>query len=419
MNWYAKLVAIAVIAIPLYLWRVTLFGIPTTVFELLVASLVVIGLATPSIREQWRAAEQMLPRPLVLLIAVFIFSTFLSCLISDVPAVSFGIFKSLIITPLLLGWIVYAGIGGSIQSALIVSGVVVSCISALSFRWGDRLSGIYDVPNSLALYIAPLTVVATTAALTTTKWRAWYILAAVIMGVTLLVTQSIAGLCATLLVVGIVAFKTRGGHLMVKITSLAVMIGVMALYLFATGRVAYMLLPITDGEANSVSVRLQLWSVASELIQEHPLLGIGLGQFEPAYQQKLHERFASLPLSEGEIKRGWKQPLREFVFRDPHNWLLSFWLNTGLLGLLSFLALHVYLVWRVVNLKPITSNLLPPVVALLTLVLFGLVDTIYWKNDLAAVHWVLLALLGGSLKNGLPNVRSELWANRIENQERR
>ncbi|HLD25813.1 MAG TPA: hypothetical protein VJC05_02120, partial [Candidatus Andersenbacteria bacterium] len=59
-----------------------------------------------------------------------------------------------------------------------------------------------------------------------------------------------------------------------------------------TGRGQYLLSPLFSDTPNSISVRGQLWSVAAELITEHPFLGIGLGQFEPAYQEKLHDRFA-------------------------------------------------------------------------------------------------------------------------------
>ena len=134
-----------------------------------------------------------------------------------------------------------------------------------------------------------------------------------------------------------------------------------------------------DSQA-SLAVRKQLWSVSGELIGKSPIVGVGLGQFEPHYQRVLHQRFW-----DAERQGEGPAPLREFVFRDPHNWPLSFWLNSGLLGLIGFIGVHTVALHR-------TSNR-AAAAALICLLLFGLVDTIYWKNDLAALQWLLLVIL--------------------------
>lgn len=361
---YLASVAVAIVAIPAYLLRLSVFSLPTNVFELLVVALVATGFLIPAVRRQWRTAERLLPRPVIVLVGLFVLAALISAVISDVPRVSFGILKSWIIIPLLLAWIVYGwrGEGWKIEKALILSGVIVSILSLAQFQWGERLAGIYDVPNSLALYLTPLVILVAAR-------RCW--VPAIIMFLTLLLTQSTAGLIAVLLVLG---------WLMKNIRWRA---GVIAIAAVALASSAY---PLLTSQSSSVAVRLQLWDISWELIKEHPLLGVGLGQFEPAYQQKLHERITNykLQITNPAVN---SPPLREFVFRDPHNWVLSFWLNTGLLGLLSFLGINLYALL-------ITRYSLPPTaLALLALFLFGLVDTIYWKNDLAALHWVLFALL--------------------------
>jgi O-antigen ligase len=407
-KYYATSVAVVVAAIPTYLLRLNFFGLPTNVFEALVLVLVIVGLLLPDVRSVWRTAELDLPRPVIYFVGLFVAAALLSAIISDVPRVSFGIFKSWIIIPLLLGWLVYAELRITnyelrITHALTLSGVIVSLLSLTQFTWGERLAGIYDVSNSLALYLAPLIVLAVARGK-----GVIYGMAAFLMSLILLLTQSIAGIAVTVTVISAVLIHNavtfphfemwKGRRLAQTATVIIVLLGGAAWYLSTAGRLAYSTSLFITGEPNSLSVRLQLWDIAWDLIKERHLLGIGLGQFEPAYQQKLHERFASYSLLTTNYSLR-TPPLREFVYRDPHNWLLSFWLNTGLLGLVSFVGLHGWLVfwslknWSLIGHWDLVIGILG---ALLVLLLFGLVDTIYWKNDLAALHWVLLGLILGS-----------------------
>jgi len=411
LSYHHHKTAIIILAglLPTYLLRFSVFGIPTNFFELAIMAVALAGLIQPAVRSRWIAAWPRLPFTFTLLTLLFILAAAISTFISPHPYTSLGILKSWIFFPILLGWLVYAGgfcaldtghwlasrslsEGWSlvILRALLISGVVVSIIGLFQIFALDRIRSIYSVPNSLALFLAPLLVMASWQAIqkkyvsvSPDKGRLGGVLwiAILVMAAALLATQSVSGLLAVALtlLLGIIFWA----HPSVRKRSLAALILLIVLataYLSSTGRLNYLTHP-----PNSISVRLQLWSISWELIKEHPVLGIGLGTFEPAYQQKLHQRFIQN-----------QNALPEFVFRDPHNWILSFWLNTGLLGLLSFIGIHVFIVWKAVR-RPgllITDyGLLAPALALLALLLFGLTDTIYWKNDLAALHWTLVALL--------------------------
>jgi len=386
--WYRWGLAAAVAAMPLYLWRFSLAGIPTNFFEIGVAVLVVSGLVSGDVRRHWREAEHELPRMAAIAIGLFILAALVSASIAKEPRVSFGIFKSWVIIPLLLGWLVYSESVKneqgklSIEKSLIFSGTVVALISLIYFQWGQRLAGLYDVPNSLALYLAPLLILAAAKSAASR----FYTLAAALMFLALLATQSLAGL-AVIAFVSVLLFRRCPHDLAVAAAVLVLGAG----YLVATGRMAYITQPLTQGTPNSVSVRWQLWSVSGDLIRQHPLLGVGLGQFEPAYQAKLHERFSAYSLHPELYNQ--TPPLPEFVYRDPHNFILSFWLNTGLLGVLSFVGVHGWLFWKTRSSLATSYQLRAAAVALSALLLFGLVDTIYWKNDLAALQWVLIALI--------------------------
>jgi O-antigen ligase len=379
---FSLAVAGVVLLIPTYLIRLTILDVPTNFFEVVLGLIFAWGLFSVVVRRRlWQAAIS-LPRAILFWTAFFLLAAGISTVVSDVLRVSLGILKGWIIVPILLAWLVLAAQHLSnnkslLADSLILSGLITALFSLSFYVPGERLSGIYDGPNSLALWLAPLIVLAGGC-----SWSSharggggFYLGAAMIMLIALILTQSVVGVAVVSGMISLIIFLRINRLNLKRYLLYGIGIGVaVAFFLWSSGRGQYFLQP-----GNSFTVRQQLWSVSAELIREQPLFGVGLGQFEPAYQQVLHQRFAA-----GE------EPLREFVYRDPHNWVFALWLNLGLLGLVSFAALHFLALRRALR--------SPVGMALLTLLLFGLVDTIYWKNDLAALHWMLLALLyGGSM----------------------
>ena len=438
-RWPERAVCLVVALMPTYLLRTSLFDIPTNTFELAVIVVFAISALRPDTRSRWSLAARQLPWPAWLLVGLFVLSAIISTTISNVPYVSLGILKSWILIPILLSWLVWvfcqrssdpqldpASLLSPVVSALIASGTVVAVASFFFFKPDQRLAGIYDVPNSLALFLAPIIVLALAGAVTNSnKYR--LLLAGMVMFVALILTQSVAGLASVLLVLsgaGLISWRRQFQYaapqfgavadppaVTLKYTKsrLLILSAILCLtvlsfgYLFQVGRLQYFLRPITDPSARtSLSVRLQLWDISWELIKQHSLLGVGLGQFEPYYQQALHDRFKHFEICTSPNLLTVKDcqfiidqpPIAEWVFRDPHSWPLSFWLNMGILGLFSFTGLNIYVFWLILKRpdKKSPSSLVTHY-SLLTILIFGLVDTIYWKNDLAALYWVLLSIL--------------------------
>lgn len=405
---YYHLVLAVVALIPTYLIRFSINGIPTNIFEIGVLFAFVVGVSRSDIRRTWVVKCKELPRSLILLTLLFLIAVGISTCISPHVLTSLGILKGWVVVPLLLGWIAYASSSEEKQKmdvldALIVSGVVVALLGISQLGVLNRIQSIYDVPNSLALFLAPLTVAA--------AWRSfeqknrknsYYNFAVLIMGFALVFTKSVMGVMSIIaaLIIGYIVFSKQQKVRAHSIYIIGIALGIVLMGYILTPKLFYLLEP-----NSSAAVRLQLWSVSWDLIQERPIAGIGLGVFEPLYQQKLHERYISY--ERGELSQ---PPLPEFVFRDPHNWILSFWLNTGILGILSFTSIHVCVLGagRIIRNKQ-TLHSASYILALVALLIFGLADTMYWKNDLAAVHWILL---GGILsarvaKKDLVQVRTE------------
>jgi O-antigen ligase len=127
-------------------------------------------------------------------------------------------------------------------------------------------------------------------------------------------------------------------------------------------------------QAPSGQSRLALYQGSIDLLKQHPFAGTGLSGFGVAFESVRPAEYTE-----------------KLIY--PHNIFLNFWTETGLLGLLSVLWIIVVvarfsfhrqtdLVWR----DAFTA-------AFLAILTHGLIDVPYFKNDLAVLTWMMLALL--------------------------
>jgi O-antigen ligase len=130
---------------------------------------------------------------------------------------------------------------------------------------------------------------------------------------------------------------------------------------------------------NTIQSRIDLWTAAVQLIEHRPLFGAGLSGFQQMsapYYTHLHTA-------------------ADFI--DPHNIVLNFWVETGLLGLIAFawiLVVGFRVSWRGWRKGPEgwRAYHLGVLLALVAVVVHGLVDVPYFKNDLSLLFWTLIGL---------------------------
>ena len=430
---------------PLYLVRTSIGPLPTTGLEVLIVLAVVTGVVV------WRSelfrSVRALPRSVVILILLFIVAATLSAWVAPHPRTAWGQWKAFVIEPVAYSFVLLPFLRSpdgqrAVVRSLLAGGVLAAGLSLAVGIFAftpfplhptpytpvfSRLQGIYDVPNSLALILAPLAAFAATLASTSEQrgLQRFALGSFLVFVPVLLLSQSMAGLAAAVLgsVFGMwqsrkvlqhtVALARR--HIALTGTLLGIVVVGLAVP-WTTGRLTHAL-----SASSPFHARLQIWQVSAELIRDHPVLGTGLGTFEPAYQAKLHELLRSGAWGMGPGAWGGRSdqgpgpnpraPL-EWVVRDPHNIILSFWLNTGLLGLLSmagFVALlfrRPYALFTPQSPKGEVGHPTPYTLAaqaaLAAALLFGLVDVPYFKNDLVLLWWISLFLPtdNGSWKYG-------------------
>ncbi|NQU77131.1 O-antigen ligase family protein, partial [Candidatus Falkowbacteria bacterium] len=130
----------------------------------------------------------------------------------------------------------------------------------------------------------------------------------------------------------------------------------------------------------AIHSRIQIWKTSFAIIKDNPILGIGLGNFHSAYIKYLPKTIEN-PLEYNVIK--------------PHNLYLNLWLETGLLGLIAFLWLIVIFYKKttsIENCKLKIENSAVIAAAMTAILVQGLLDTPYFKNDLSLIFWLLIGL---------------------------
>ena len=120
-------------------------------------------------------------------------------------------------------------------------------------------------------------------------------------------------------------------------------------------------------------VRRTQWTETVKMLKDRPILGAGLSGY-PTVIAPYH-----------------KADYLE-IFQYPHNIIFNFWSETGLLGLVAFILLIINF-FRLGIKKLLTTNYslftIPTMASMVVILVHGLVDVPYFKNDLAVLFWII------------------------------
>jgi O-antigen ligase len=124
------------------------------------------------------------------------------------------------------------------------------------------------------------------------------------------------------------------------------------------------------------SVRIEIYKYSLKILKSDWLLGTGLGNFQGRIGQISVGNFSFQEYALG-------------YALHPHNLLLAVWLNLGLLGLIAAVYLIIIFFKKCFNsVEMIRASL---IAAMFAILIHGLFDTTYFKNDLSAIFWLLIA----------------------------
>ena len=394
--------------LPCYLVRFSLGGIPTTMLEIMIYVLFLSwlirhkkNLNIVTAIKNFFAQGRMLPLGLALLLLGVVLSTAYS---SDLRT-SLGALKGWFIDPFLFFLVFTSEIKERKQtahalasyilsaSAVALIGILYSINNTLTFD--GRLRAFYESPNYLAMYLAPAFLFAiyffvnrrdaedspcASKGLSSPLIRklsrnitAQSLMLMVLAGA-LFMTKSygaILGIGAALVCLLLKRYRTDKKYLPASNRKTLLALAAVALVIFSLLSYQKYAQITSAGERSSLSSRFMIWDASMEMINDSPFFGIGPGTFQEVYLD-YQQRFTT--------------PYLEWAVPQPHNTLLAFYLQSGMVGFIGFVLILLFLCKRAR-----TDD-----VVFLFLVYFlvhGLVDTLYWKNDLAMI-FVLVAGIG-------------------------
>ena len=362
-------------------WRIGFY--PTQLLEIAVLATVAVFLAeTIAQRQQveWRSPYTI---PAVLLLVAGL----LSVAVAPDHRSALGLYRAYVIEPIAFFLVVAATMrtlrrAMIVLTGLLIAGVIVAVpnaivvIVALAQHTLNLAATppvvIYQTANAVALFLVPLIAMASSVALYARDGRERLLSSAflAIAVPTTILSFSRGGYLALAVVVLVLAVTHRQARWLVPAaigTALLV-----ALLPPIRHRIAYELHSV---QGNTLEWRLQLWGQTLKLMRHHPILGIGLSNYDRA------------------MGPYWLS-LSRVIY--PHNIVLNFWTVTGLLGLIAFAWIMIaalrgsWRAWRAADAwRPIHLGVF---LAMLAVIAHGLVDVPYFKNDLSLEFWALIGL---------------------------
>ncbi|HRY52224.1 MAG TPA: O-antigen ligase family protein [Candidatus Portnoybacteria bacterium] len=380
---------------PLYLLKINSW--PITVLEaliwLFVGAWLVKKIINHEINSQWIKGYS---RNFILAIILVLIGVFLASVFSADWRVSFGILKAYFIAPLAFCFV----LGSAFKkenllnlffSALFASSGIVAAISLFflffnQLTFDGRLSSFYLSPNHLAMWLVPglLAGVALWPAFKKNYQKSLWLIVYVLLLAILYFTYSYGawlGLGAALIFLALVlgALKGMTKKQWLVLFGGALLLGSLVLASQLFGAKSEKLLDIFSSPRSSWQSRLMVWQAALEILKDNWFLGVGPGLFQKYYLA--YQQYFSVPYLE------WAVP-------QPHNLFLAWWLQAGLAGLVGFFWLIIGFFKQIKRvLLKIPS--LPEVFLMAIMVFFlmhGLIDTPFWKNDLALIFWLVIFL---------------------------
>jgi putative inorganic carbon (hco3(-)) transporter len=372
---------------PAYILRWHIGFYPSTVLEVAVV-LTVAAFAF----ESWRLGSMpSLRSPFTLPAAIFIVACAISVIVAPDRRAALGIYRAYIIEPIAFFFVVGSVVRTVRQASLVLAGLalagvvvaVANSVVVLNAILHHTLNPavpapvvIYTNPNDVALFLVPLIAIAGSIVLYSADR-----------------TERLAGAAfAVIASLATLLSFSRGGYLALAAVALGLAISHRRrwrlLAIAAVGAVVLILIPpihhrlavevdFSNG-SNTLVGRFELWRVSLHMLSQHILFGVGLSGF-------------------AQVIAPYWNPTHTDRFIYPHNIVLTFWSETGLLGLAAFAWIMVtgfvqgWKGWRTsaAGWRPIELGI---VLALVAVITHGLVDVPYFKNDLSLEFWALLGL---------------------------
>lgn len=380
-----NLLLLVVFFAPLYLIRFSIFNIPTNFLEISI----LIALFFCLLFKSNDARKIRIEKKYLILITFIFLGMISSALYNQNLLRELGIIKGWFIFPLIFSLLLIKNTK-NIQdankilkvyffSASIMSLLGLFFIATNRFTFDGRLEIFYNSPNYLAMFLSPAVLIG------------FYFLHSKPVSKTLLITQIIIlinlyftysySAWIAILFSALLFFLITNKEIFCKkkIVIFSILIFLLAVSQINNQKIQTIFNPENH---SSLESRFAIWHSATKIIADNFWLGIGPGNFQEKYLE--YQKYFP--------------PYPEWAVPHPHNIFLAFWLQSGIIGLISFVLLLIF--WlQAIFLIPSKKRSTPEeklgallIVIMLYFLLHGMTDTTYWKNDLSLYFWIFFSL---------------------------
>ncbi len=376
---------LTVFFLPLYLFRIKLSFFSTNILEILIIGSIFWWLLFFQPKTKWVFFYNNYKR-YIISGGLILLGLFVSAFLNGNVLQSLGIIKGWFLLPiafmLIIANVIPKERAENIFIAYAYSSFSVATI-ALAYlilgkvTYDNRLAAFYNSPNYLAMQLAPGIIIL--------FWRYFFsgkqkkeIAMAVITLVALLFTASYAAFVAVFLGTVMILwqkkeFFTKKKNLKAIILLLFIFISLLS---FQLDKPKFKSLMSLDNRSSLASRRM-IWKSARKIGSDNAIFGIGAANFQEKYLA--YQKFFP--------------PYLEWAVPHPQNIYFNFWLSGGILGLGGFLSL-VFFLLKDLWINKNQDKLRILVLGILTYILIhGLFDSTYFKNDLAVLFWLCFIVL--------------------------
>lgn len=427
-----------IIALPSYLIRFKVLGVPSTLLELMIllaAAVWLIGYFLPNLKSFFKNRKDRLPYPFQIEILLIIILSFIAAGVAGFSSGALGIWKAYFFEPILLFLIFFNVFKNKRDWDKIFWALLISALTISGMAIYQKLTGLFifnefwaqaetrravswfGYPNAIGLYLAPLILIFFGALMVRFKscqndlkeWlkRILIIFTIISSFLAIYFARSEGALIA--IIISLVIFGLLAGKWSRIITLLITIIVTAGILSSGSARnYTFSKLTLTD---LSGEIRQRQWQETRLSLQGWKFFtGHGLNNYQaavrPYHQEGIFFNRDGLPNFDDQLRgsaslreKYW-QPVEIYLY--PHNFFLNFWSELGLLGALVFSWLVIKSLYITFKLTIINSRFKNPEKyftlglfgAILTIIIHGLVDVPYFKNDLAILFWTILALIG-------------------------
>lgn len=371
---YKNLAYLSIVAMPLYVFRFSILEVPSNVFEILALVTIILFLSSVVGLKNELGGYKEYWVPIVMIILGLLLST----LYNETYRSGLGILKGWFIIPIIFAWScvgLWREDKKKLLKAVYFSAFLVASVSLAYLFFGQltfdgRLQAFYNSPNFLAMYLAPAVVIGIFLFKENSKWYAGSLF---IIITSLYHTQSYAAWLAifvSTIFLLIIQNKKSG----IEWQKAIIMFFIAGAFFFSQRGTDKLDSLLQIGERSSASSRLTIWQSAVKIGLDNPIVGIGPGNFQAKYSA--YQKYFP--------------PYLEWAAPQPHNLALAFWLQAGIVGLAGFLGLIFVWTGELMKIKNWQKENYIYAGIMIYILVHGLVDTTYFKNDLAVVFWLII-----------------------------